>query len=111
MTDNMAQLARQAEHGQQCESDWGSAMASQRCTRTADHKGVHIDGDGREFGYEADEADPWGVEGQTRAEIMSSSPRHYRLTDAEAESIRSGFLPPSAVPKVSEKMRRYHGAV
>jgi hypothetical protein len=33
-----------------------------------------------------------------------------RITPDEAEALRSGWLPPSAVPKVSDAMRRYHGA-
>lgn len=33
-----------------------------------------------------------------------------RLTPSEAESIASGYLPPSAVAKVSPAMRAYHGA-
>jgi hypothetical protein len=31
------------------------------------------------------------------------------LTPHEAESLRSGWLPPSAVPKVSPAMRHYYG--
>lgn len=36
-----------------CGVDWGSATASQRCTRPHDHGGVHIDSHGREWGYVA----------------------------------------------------------
>lgn len=32
-----------------------------------------------------------------------------KLTPFEAESLRSGYLPPSAIAKVSPAMRRYHG--
>jgi hypothetical protein len=31
------------------------------------------------------------------------------LTSDESEALQSGYLPPSAVPKVSESTRRYHG--
>ena len=52
-----------------CDVDWGSATPSQRCTRDSGHHGVHIDEEGREFGYVPDDDD-----GDTRAHIMSSSP-------------------------------------
>lgn len=32
-----------------------------------------------------------------------------KLTPDEAESIGSGYLPPSAIPKVSPAVRKYHG--
>ena len=33
------------------------------------------------------------------------------LTPDESEALRSGYLPPSAVPKVSDATRRYHGVL
>ena len=32
-----------------------------------------------------------------------------RITPEEAEALRSGWLMPTAIPKVSDRMRRYHG--
>lgn len=41
---------------EECDVDWGSATASQRCTRPNDHSGVHIDSHGHEWGYVANRA-------------------------------------------------------
>ena len=55
--DVLACLDRRRAH---CEVAWGSAAPFQRCTRENGHHGVHIDADGREFGYVPDLHDLWG---------------------------------------------------
>ena len=40
---------------------------------------------------------------------MSTQDDSSRLTAEDAEQIRSGYLPPGAVAKVSEPVREYHG--
>ena len=70
--------ARQPEDADpRCAVDWGNAAPSQRCTRENGHHGVHVDEEGREFGYvPGDDDDPWGEadDDDTRAHVMSSSP-------------------------------------
>jgi hypothetical protein len=36
---------------EQCDVDWGSAATSQRCVRVGGHGGVHLDSEGREWGW------------------------------------------------------------